>query len=103
MRHLVVVLCAAACSSETGNAAGDYMVTLTNRDNGCNFGNWTSGATANATVTLTQNDHDVTAAVTGLGAVALELAVGGHVYTGKISGDTLDLNLFGTRSNTTGN
>jgi len=103
MRHLVLVMCAAACSSDNGNAAGDYTVSLTNRDNGCSIMNWTVGASSNATVTLTQSDASVTASVTGLGAVALELVVGGHVYTGKISGDTLDLNLFGTRSNSTGN
>jgi uncharacterized protein (DUF1501 family) len=96
-------MCAAACSSDNGNAAGDYTVSLTNRDNGCSIMNWTVGASSNATVTLTQSDASVTASVTGLGAVALELVVGGHVYTGKISGDTLDLNLFGTRSNSTGN
>lgn len=103
MRHLVLAVCAAACSSDNGNAAGDYMVSLTNRDNGCGIMNWTVGASANASVTLTQSDANVTASVTGLGAVALELVVGGHVYTGKIAGDTLDLNLFGTRSNTSGN
>ena len=103
MRHLVLVMCAAACSSDNGNAAGDYTVSLTNRDNGCSIMNWTIAASSNATVTLTQSDASVTASVTGLGAVALELVVGGHVYTGKISGDTLDLNLFGTRSNSTGN
>src|SRR6185503_335525 len=103
MRLLVLAMCMAACSTDNGNAAGDYTVSLTNRDNGCSIANWTVGASANATVTLTQSDADVTASVTGLGAVALEIVVGGHVYTGKISGNTLDLELFGTRSNTSGN
>lgn len=99
----VVALGIPACSGENGNAAGDYTVTLTNRDNGCNIASWMVGATNSATVTLTQADSNVTAQVTGLGAVALELLVGGHTYTGKISGDTLNLNLFGTRGNMVGN
>ena len=109
MRLLVLVavvvapVCAAACSSDNGNAAGDYSVTLASRDNGCNIASWMVGATNGATVTLTQADNNVTASVTGLGAVALELLVGGHTYMGKISGDTLDLTLFGSRSNMMGN
>jgi hypothetical protein len=75
---LVSALGAQACSGENGNAAGDYTITLTNRDNGCNIANWMVGATSSATVTLTQADSNVTAQVTGLGAVALELLVGGH-------------------------
>ena len=100
---VAALLCAAACSSDNGNAAGDYTVTLTNRDNGCNIAGWTVGNTSTATVTLTQANNNVTAAVTGLGAVALELVVGGHTYTGKISGDSLDLSLFGSRTNMMGN
>lgn len=103
MRLLVLVVCVAACSSETGNAAGDYTVSVTNRDNGCSITSWMIGTSNSATVTVTQSDNNVTASVTGLGAVALELLVGGHTYTGKISGDTLALNLFGNRSNMMGN
>ena len=103
MRHLVLAVCAAACSTDNGNAAGDFTVSLTNRDNGCSIANWTVGASSNATVTLTQSDASITASVTGLGAVVLDLLVGGHVYTGRISGNSLDLNLFGSRTNTSGN
>ncbi len=104
MRHLVLAICVAACGGDDdGDASGDYMISVTNRANGCEFGNWTVDASSNGTVTVTQNNTDVTAAVTGLGAIALEAAIGGHVFTGKISGTTLDLNLLGTRSNNTGN
>ena len=103
MRLLVLVVCVAACSGDNGNAAGDYMVSVTNRDNGCGIASWMVGTSNSATVTLTQSDNNVTASVTGLGAVALELLVGGHTYTGEINGDTLDLHLFGTRSNMMGN
>jgi hypothetical protein len=98
-----LALAVAACSDPPSNAAGAYAVTVINRDNGCMFGNWTPGTAATADVTLTQDTHDVTAEVTGLGAVVLELAVGGHTYAGMIQGGDLDLNLFGTRTNTLGN
>ena len=47
--------------------------------------------------------NNVTANVTGLGAVVLDLLLGGHAYAGKINGGDLDLTLFGVRSNTSGN
>jgi len=103
MRFLVLWICVAACASDDANAAGDYAITLTDRDNGCNLGNWTSGATSAAPVTLTQSGNNVTAVVNGLAGLALDLAVGGHSYAGKVNGTTLELNLFGTRSNTAGN
>ncbi|HEU4733084.1 MAG TPA: hypothetical protein VFT22_34560 [Kofleriaceae bacterium] len=103
MRTLALVTCLAACSSDPSNVAGDFSVMVTNRDNGCNIANWTVGATNSATVTLTQRDNDVTANVTGLGAFALDLLLGGHAYTGKINDSDLALDLFGVRSFTTGN
>jgi hypothetical protein len=102
MRFLALWLCVAACTDDL-NAAGNYSVTVTNRDNGCNLANWTAGTTGAATVTLTQSSNNVTAVVTGLGAIALEVAVGGHSFTGKINGATLLLDLFGTRTNNAGN
>jgi hypothetical protein len=102
MRLLALLVCVAACSDDS-NAAGDYTVTVTDRANGCNLGNWTAGAMTTATVTLTQGGNNVTAVVTGLGALALDVGLGGHSFTGKINGSTLDLDLFGTRSNSSGN
>lgn len=97
------LLCVAGCSSGDANAAGDYTVTLTDGDNGCNLPNFTNGATSTATVTLTQGGNDVTAVVTGVAGLALDIGLGGHSFTGKINGSDLDLHLFGTRSNTSGN
>jgi hypothetical protein len=102
MRSLVLLLCVTACGTDRANVAGDYAISITNRDNGCNFGNWTAGASSAAAVTLTQTGGDVTASVTGLGAVVLEAVIGGHVYTGKVGGTELHLSLVGTRSNTMG-
>ncbi|MBC7974293.1 MAG: hypothetical protein H7138_04855 [Myxococcales bacterium] len=102
-RLLLLLPCLAACFNDDAFVAGDYAITVTNRTNGCNFGNWTPGDAAASSVTITQNRNDVSASVTGLGALALEVAIGGHVFTGKVAGGTLSLNLLGTRSYSTGN
>lgn len=96
-------LCVAACSSDDASVAGDYTVTVTDRNNGCNLPGWTAGATSSATVTLTQSQNNVTAVVSGVAGIALDLGLGGHSFTGKITGSDLDLHLFGTRSSTAGN
>jgi hypothetical protein len=107
MRHLVLAAslstCLAACGSDDADVSGNYMTTITNGGNGCNFGNWTVGAVTNAAVTVTQGGNRITASVTGLPGLVLDAALGDHVYTGIVSGDSLDVNLFGTRTNNTGN
>jgi hypothetical protein len=103
MKTLALALAVAACGTSDVNVAGDYAISLINRANGCNFGNWTVGATSMATVTLTQSGADVTASVTGLGAVVLDLVLGSSDYTGRVTGDALLVSLFGTRSTTMGN
>jgi hypothetical protein len=92
-----------ACLNDDAYTAGDYAITVTNRANGCNFASWTPGDAAAASVTITQNRNDVAASVTGLGALVLEVSIGGHVFSGKVNGGTLSLNLFGSRSYSTGN
>ncbi|HEY6175233.1 MAG TPA: hypothetical protein VIX73_12340 [Kofleriaceae bacterium] len=96
-------LCVTACGSGDLDAAGDYTVTVTDGQNGCNLPSWTPGAMSNATVTLTQSGNNVTAVVTGLGGAVLDIGLGSHSFTGKINGSTLALDLFGTRSNNSGN
>jgi hypothetical protein len=104
MRALVLLLpCLAACLNDDADASGDYQITVTNRENACNFPSWTAGDSGPATTTITQNRNDVTASVTGLGALFLEVSIGGHAFTGKVSGGTLALKLFGSRSYTMGN
>jgi hypothetical protein len=107
MRDLVlaasIATCLAACSSDDADVSGNYMTTITNRDNGCNFGSWTVGAVTNAAVTITQGGNRLTATVTGLPGLALDAALGDHVYTGIVSGDSVNVNLFGTRTSNTGN
>src|SRR5689334_7797456 len=107
MRHLAlaatIATCLVACGTDDADVSGNYMTTITNGDNGCNFGNWTVGGVTVAAVTIVQGGNRVTATVTGLPGLVLDAALGDHVYTGIVSGDSLNVNLFGTRSNTTGN
>jgi hypothetical protein len=98
MRALVLLLLGvAACTTSDADATGDFTLTVVNGDNGCQFESWKSGDAVQATATITQNGSDVTAAVTGLGALLLEATLGGHVFTGKIDGGSLTLTLMGTR------
>ena len=104
MRSVALSLLAmAACGTDDANVAGDYSVSLTYRDNGCNLGgNWTVGNTTTVQVTMVQSKADVTATVMGLGGVALDALLGAHAYTGKVNGNDLDLTIFGTHNATMG-
>ncbi len=90
-----------ACGGdEPVDAAGTYTISLTNRENGCNNANWTVGDTAsNIGVVITQNGATASADVQpGGGRLALDLALGGHVFIGKVDGNRLDLLIEGTNS-----
>lgn len=100
MRALVL-LALVGCTSDA-DVSGDYTVQVTNRDNGCMFASWTPGATSMAEVVVTQNSTDVVANVTGLGAFALEVAIGGHAFAGHVAGGDVELDLLGTRASTMG-
>jgi hypothetical protein len=98
---LVLAVLAAAlegCSSDPAQIAGDYTVGVTNRDNGCNFANWTvGGMTANVDVKIAESGSSVTADVTGGVGAVLDFAFGASAFTGTIDGNELDLLLEGTR------
>ncbi len=90
--------------SDPADVAGDYTVALTNRENGCNFDNWTVGNTSsNIPVTITQEGSSMSATVGGGAAVVLDLALGGHVYQGDVDGSHLTATIYGNRSATNGN
>lgn len=89
-----------------GNAdvAGSYTIALTNRDNTCQFDGWTVGTTTNnVPLNITQNGGTVSGEVTGLAAAYLDAIAGGHIFTGSVSGNTVEMKLSGTRSGTRGN
>lgn len=94
-------LALSACGGDDPvDAAGTYAVSLTNRENGCNNPNWTVDETATGIgVVITQNGTGVTADVQPGGArIALDLVLGGHVFTGTVDGNHLDLLITGTPS-----
>ncbi len=89
---------------EDADVAGAYTITVTNRDNGCEFANWTVGNTAaGIPVSITQDGARVTATVEGGVGALLTLSLGANVYTGDVDGDALALTLYGTRSQSRGN
>jgi hypothetical protein len=103
-RFLGIAAILAGCGSDPVDAEGTYSVAVTNRDNGCSFANWTIGeSAANIQVVITQQDDNASATVTGGTGGLLTLWLGSNVFSGKVSGNQLDLLLTGTRAQTTGN
>jgi len=101
---ILLALPLTSCGDDPADFAGDFSVNITNRDNGCNFANWTEGETAsNIALTVTQDGNDVTATVEGLVGGYLNLVLGSNVFEGQGDGNHLDLTLYGTRSATEGN
>ena len=104
MRTLLAIALFAGCAGSPANVAGNYTVALTNRDNGCNFQNWTVGNMATGiSVTITQNGGAATANVTGGGGLILDGVLGGHTFTGNVDGDNIDLKNQGTKAMSMGN
>ena len=105
MRSLgMILLACVGCSSDPADVEGDYTIAVTNRDNGCQFANWTVGEqSASIPVTVTQSDTTVTAQIKGVTGTFVAFALGSATYTGEIDGDHLALDLFGTRSQMSGN
>jgi hypothetical protein len=99
---LIFSACVFACSSSPANVAGTYTVAVTNRDNGCQIGNWTVGSqSTNIPVVITQDSTDMTSAtanVMGGGAIGLDLLLGSSTFTGDVSGSNLSMKIFGTVS-----
>ena len=96
---------AAGCG-EDADVAGTYSVSVTNRDNACMFTNWTAGETAaNIPVVITQRGSDVTLTINGVAGVLLVglLGADGNVYAGGVDSTNIDVESFGTRSQTSGN
>lgn len=100
MRALALgLLFVAACGTDDpADVAGNFTVAVTNRDNGCNLGNWTVGdSSAGIPVTIAQDGENVTATVMGLTGGGLTLALGSNMFSGKIVDDEMNLDLFGER------
>jgi hypothetical protein len=100
---LLLALGVVGCGGDPVDVAGNYTVAVTNRDNGCNFANWTVGEEfPGIPVVVTQDGGHATAVVTGPTGGFMVLVLGSNSYQGSVDGDELDLTLYGTRSQTTG-
>ncbi len=97
-----LALCAflfAACGGDDApaDATGEYAISITSGENGCNFTNWNVGATnTGIPVDIVEDDSGVTATVGGISALFLDLLLGSHAFTGKIRGSDLSLEIEGT-------
>jgi hypothetical protein len=101
--YLFVLLVGCGGGSDA-NVEGDFTIALTNRDNGCNFANWTVGDTAaNIPVVIAQTESNVQATVNGGAGLALDLAFGARTYSGTVDGNDLLLELQGSRAQSMGN
>lgn len=103
---LVMALAAAcgACGGDPDDVAGDYTVSVTNRENGCMFDNWTEGeSSSNIPVIITQEGANATVTVNGGAGVVLDLVLGGRAFDSSVSGSNIDGTILGTPSATEGN
>src|SRR5688572_21901898 len=90
----VVGLCvglATGCTDDPADVAGVYTVAVTNGQNGCDWENFTPGATAQGiTMTVTQSGSSVSADFAGTGTgVLLELVLASSEFEGTVDGDEL--------------
>jgi hypothetical protein len=86
----------AGCSDDPADVAGEYTISVANRENGCNVATWDENATAsNIAVTITQNGGAATAEVGGITGNLLEYVLGDRVFVGTVDGNHLDLKLAG--------
>jgi hypothetical protein len=100
----ILAVLAAACSSDaTANVAGTYTLALTVQQNECGILTNAAGTSSTGvTVVVTQDGANVTAKVQGAAGLGLSLATGSDTFTGKISGNSLDLSIIGTVAGSSG-
>lgn len=103
-RFLCLAFLVGCGGSDPVDAEGTFSIGLTNRENACNFSNWTVGAmTSGVSVVITQNGSTAIAEVQGLAGGYLDIAIGSSTFSGTVDGNSLDMTIQGTRSNTMGN
>jgi hypothetical protein len=98
MRIVIVVACAAACTSAPADVMGTYTGPLTRGDNGCNLVDWTPGMViTDLAFDVTQSGNAVSITATGSEATVLDNTVSGHTFTGSVSDVSLQVTIVGTR------
>jgi len=82
---------------------GDYIATLTNGTNDCQFANWTAGSTTSVHLDVQQTGPSATATVTGVAGLLFDVILGGMPqFQGTVSGDSFDLVAVGTNASKDG-
>lgn len=101
----ILALLAGACGSDTpANLAGTYTLALTVQKNECDIlTNVVGTSSTGVTVVVTQDGSNVTAKVQGVPGLGLGLATGSDTFTGKVSGNSLDLSIVGNVPGSSGN
>lgn len=103
-RSVGLLFALAACGGDPADVAGTYTINVTNGANGCGLPNYTEGESSSGVgVIITQDSDRASADVQGLAALGLDLLLGAHTFTGEVEGDSLDLQILGTRATTEGN
>jgi hypothetical protein len=98
---LPLLLLGGGCTEDPIDVEGMYTIALTNRENGCNFNDWVEGETTTGVqVTVTQSGGSATAVVGGAAGTWFDVSLGSREYSGSVSGDHVNLTLYGTRSAT---
>jgi len=81
-----------------------YTISVTNRENGCNFNGWTvNNSATNINCAINQEGDSANANVGGIAGGYLDAILGSHIFNGTVDGNDLDLKIVGTRSTTMGN
>jgi hypothetical protein len=108
-----LVACAMACGGDSFQSSssppaptdigGDYLATLTNGNNDCQFANWTAGSTANVHLDLQQTGSAATGTVTGVAGLLFDVILGGMPqFQGTVAGDSFSLVAVGTNASKDG-
>lgn len=101
---LVAPGCGDSSDSTPADVAGNYTIAVTNRDNGCDFANFTPGdSSQNIPFNLVQNGSAVTGTIGGVAGVYVGVILGSNQFEGSVSGNSVTMTLYGTTSATTGN
>jgi len=99
----LVGLFAACGGGSDADFNGDYTLSISNRQNDCDLPAYTVGGTSMTALVIAQTDGVVTGTVGVGGAGYLDLVIGAHVFMGSVDGDSVDMNIIGTRPQTRGN
>lgn len=98
-----VLLLGVSSGCAPADVAGNYSLSVTNGDNGCDVNGWTVGeSNANVPSVITQDEGAVQVEVQGVSGTFLNLAVGSNRFAGDVAGDRIAAELIGDNSNREG-